>query len=479
MSCRTIAAAFLLAASLGVHAAPVRHVLLVSIDGLHALDLRNFLVGHPHSALAGLAETGIEYTNAASPPPADSFPGLLALVTGGTPEVTGVYFDVSYARRLSPAGSRCRKIGTAVAFDESMDGKNGSLDPAMLPLDPAGCKPLYPHSYLKVNTVFEVVRQSGGYTAWIDKHPVYEIVEGPSGKGLNDLYTPEIGENAEGASNGITSSTSATESYDAMKVRALIEEIDGKTHDGKKAAPVPTLFGLNLQEVNVAQKLYGYADAQGIPSGKLETVMANCDRLIGKIVSELKKKRLLDSTLLIVTAKHGNGPIDPQKLRHVDEKAIARAVGKSGAAAKITADRSALIWLDDRSKTALAARALQADGGRLGIGRLLYGDSLSLIFPQDARSPDIVVIPEAGVIYARAGDKKKAEHGGFDRDDTHVALLVSNPSLKPELVRAAVSTTRVAPTLLDALGISPDALQAVRIQGTPALPGHDWKSAAR
>jgi len=50
---------------------------------------------------------------------------------------------------------------------------------------------VYPHSYLKVNTVFEVARAAGLRTAWSDKHPAYEILNGPSGAGVQDLFTPE------------------------------------------------------------------------------------------------------------------------------------------------------------------------------------------------------------------------------------------------------------------------------------------------
>ena len=156
----------------------IQHVLMISVDGLHALDLRNFSASHPHSAMAQLTHTGVEYTQAQTVSPADSFPGLLALTTGGTPAVTGVYYDETYDRHLSPPGSDCRQIGTSVIYDESIDGPGAdvgkpALKTSLLPLDPKGCKPVYPHSYLRVNTVFEIIRQAGGHTAWIDKHPVY------------------------------------------------------------------------------------------------------------------------------------------------------------------------------------------------------------------------------------------------------------------------------------------------------------------
>ena len=473
----------------GVRVDGIERVLLISVDGMHALDLRDFSAGHPRSALARLAKTGITYTQAHTVSPADSFPGLLALTTGGTPAVTGVYYDESYDRRLSPPGSGCRRQGTSVIYDESIDAPGAesgepALNAALLPLDPKGCRPVYPHSYLRVNTVFEVIREAGGHTAWIDKHPVYEILNGPSGRGVEDLYTPEIGANFEGLEgrhgDKITASIDRTERYDQAKVGALIDEIHGLRHDGKTAAPVPTLFGLNLQAVNVGQKLAGYRDADGHPTRRLEAALAHCDGLIGEIVAALRQRKLLDSTLLIFTAKHGNGPIDPRALRHVDAHEISAVVEHSapGALAQITPDQGALIWLRDQARTATVARALERHGERLEIRRVLYGPRLALHFPSpssDSRSPDLIVIPKRGVIYAKAGNKKRAEHGGFVSDDTHVALLIANPHLHRagEVIRTPVFTTQVAPTLLACLGLSPAALEAVARQGTPVLPGVD------
>ncbi len=57
----------------------VRHVLLVSVDGLHQVDVANFVAAHPHSAFAKLANRGIQYTDAHTTTPSDSFPGLVAL----------------------------------------------------------------------------------------------------------------------------------------------------------------------------------------------------------------------------------------------------------------------------------------------------------------------------------------------------------------------------------------------------------------
>src|SRR5205085_6199971 len=83
----------------------VQRVLLISVDGLHALDLANYVRDKPHSAFAELSDRGVTYTNAHTSMPSNSWPGLLAIVTGGSPISTGVMFENSYDRSLSPPGS--------------------------------------------------------------------------------------------------------------------------------------------------------------------------------------------------------------------------------------------------------------------------------------------------------------------------------------------------------------------------------------
>src|SRR5262245_35002992 len=80
----------------------IKHVLLLSVDGMHALDLTNYVASHPNSTLAELSRHGITYTNASTPFVSDSFPGLAALLTGGSPQTTGLWYDVSFNRKLSP-----------------------------------------------------------------------------------------------------------------------------------------------------------------------------------------------------------------------------------------------------------------------------------------------------------------------------------------------------------------------------------------
>ncbi|HEY8294888.1 MAG TPA: alkaline phosphatase family protein, partial [Micrococcaceae bacterium] len=221
--------------------ADAKHVLLLSVDGLHQKDLDWYVKAHPQSALASLVDHGTSYSNAQTPVPSDSFPGMVGQLTGGNPGTTGVYYDDTYNRALLPPGTTdCKNTapGAEVAFTEAADRNPLALDagaglaglpagilsmtghpdtllnPAALPVDPASCKPVYPHQYLKVNTVFEVAKSAGLRTAWSDKHPAYEILNGPSGKGVDDLFTPEINSPAGAPFSGDWSQdNAATQQY--------------------------------------------------------------------------------------------------------------------------------------------------------------------------------------------------------------------------------------------------------------------------
>ena len=69
---------------------------------------------------------------------------------------------------------------------------------------------------------------------------------------------------------------------------------------------------------------------------------------------------------------------------------------------------------------------------------------------------------------------KRAEHGGFSADDTHVALIVSSGGLSSHVqgtvVNDAVQTTQIAVTALRALGLNPNQLQGAKAEHTQQLP---------
>ena len=522
----------------------IQHVLLISLDGMHALDFANCAKGVPIYGnqpycphLAALSATGVHYLQALTSKPSDSFPGLVAQIAGGTPRSSGIFYDVTYDRALSPPAKTtpygivggpklCPSvIGTQVGFDEEIDynylkldsGKpNGSsgingINPDYLPRDPKNsCAPVYPHTYLRDNTIFNVVKNAGGYTAWSDKHPSYDFTNGPSGDGVDDLWSPEINSipvpiptvqgckplpdpGAAQSTNAWTDSFQNIRCYDQFKVQAVLNWIDGKTHDGSVSAPVPNIFGMNFQAVSVGEKLVekslgltgGYVDVLGTPSNSLFDEIQYVDGAVGQMVAELKKQGLLDSTLIIVSAKHGQSPIDPSRVLRIPGDVATDeppsqilspgGVGPGMPVAQADEDDISMLWLTDQSQTQSFASILgmSANEDLFGQGEIFAGPSLTLQFNNpltDSRTPDIIVAPNVGVIYT-GGTAKVSEHGGFAYDDRNVLLIVSNPSYKPSTFNDQVETRQIAPTIVKALGLDPSLLSAVKSEHTETLPG--------
>ena len=479
--------------------APYAHVLLISIDGMHALDLANQVAARPNGALAALTRTGVIYPDASTPIISDSFPGLVAQVTGGGPRTTGIYYDDSYDRTLFAPGSDCKgPPGTEVAFasDIDVDSKRQDaggtigrpmtqIDPKKLPLRKTadGCTPVYPHDYLRVNTVFEVVHVHGGRTAWSDKHPAYEWLGGPSGRGLDELYAVEQDALIPGTKVATTGSFKAERDFDEMRVMALVNQMKGLDGTGTAQVGVPMVFGMNFQAVSVGQKLPkagpgdapdqkgGYTDASGVPNSGLAAQFDYVDTALGELVTGLKDNGLWDSTLVIVSAKHGQSPIDPATFQPTDDKPYEKIPGY----AFHVADDGALVWLKPEDRTGKIGDALafvERNVKLLGVGQVLTPEALTVLFADpahDNRVPDLMVGTNPGVVYTSG--KKIAEHGGLNLNDRNVLMLVSSSAIKPAHVATPVATAQIAPTILKALGFAPDELQAVSAEHTPSLPG--------
>jgi hypothetical protein len=523
-------------------------VLLLSIDGMHAVDFYNCSHGiagvnggNPYCPnMAALSRHAINYVAAVSSKPSDSFPGLAAIVSGGSPKSTGLYYDVAYDRSLDPpatttgtglAGGSCTPYGipagTTTDYDQGIDiddtllnggapgaaateGGIASIDPKKLVRDPQqGCAPVFPWNFIRTNTIFGVVHAAGGYTAWIDKHPSYSMAGGPGGKGLDDYYSPEVSSTAirlpgvttslgvscasvrdssGGAWNG---SFANIQCYDALKVAALRNQIEGKTHNGKPAE-IPALFGMNFQAVYIGQSVVepgvgkgGYQNAAALPSSQLLQEIEFVDASIGDIVSALKNAGIQEDTLLIITAKHGESPIDTSLYVADGSNTPATLLGSAipfsesplnttGIGA--TEDDVSVLWLNRGASVTDAVSLLESNAAAIGLGQIYYGPTLALNYNvggldpgQDPRTPDIIVTPNVGVTYS-GSTTMNGDHGGFAHDDTNVVMLVANPRFRAATISATTTTTQVAPTILKALGLDPTALDAVREEGTAVLP---------
>ena len=410
---------------------------------MHALDYENCVANGTCPHLARLGETGVTYTRTSTSKPSDSFPGLMALVTGGTPKTVGAYYDVAFDRVLAPP---------------AVDTGNG------LEHGPCGCELEHRGASRCKDGVGAVL---------------HTAVPDPNGGAWTDSFVN-------------------IQCYDQLKVNAVLNWIDGRTHLGTGRAPVPTIFGMNFQAVSVGQKLIengrkgGYTDAAGTPTGDMQSEISFVDGAIGQMVAELSSRGLLESTALIITAKHGQSPIDTHRFFPIPGHSGTNGVSPSALlsgflpASEIggigpTEDDVSLLWLTHSSDTAAAVDVLEANSAAAGIGQIFAGPSLETMFNRpglpstggDPRTPDIILQPNAGVVYT-GSSKKQAEHGGFAHDDTNVIMLVSHPGLRARTITSFVETTQVAPTILRLLGLDPNSLSAVRKEGTPVLPGLDF-----
>lgn len=540
-----------------------KHVLLISIDGMHALDFQNCAQHNTCPNLAALGRTGINYTRTSTSKPSDSFPGLMAIVTGGTPKTVGAFYDVAYDRVLAPPsnpagtwnglnGGTCtpgqangtrteyeegvdydpsQLTGGSPAYTNPIDGGWKSIDPTRLPRDPYNnCNPVYPWNFIRANTIYGVIHKAGGYTAWSDKHAVYAAVSGPTGtstpSNVDDYYAPDVNSNivplaglktaylnddcSTLVNNGDawTDHFLAIRCYDQLKVNAVVNWINGKTHLGERKAPVPAIFGMNFQAVSIGQKLIegkvtpgGYTDAAGDMTSYMQAEIQFVDGAVGQMVAALSSQHLLEQTTIIITAKHGQSPIDVNRNVRIPGPPGTPGTSDGYSPASYlqaylpdsefnqigpTEDDISLLWLNHSSDTSTAVGILETAGTTAGIGEIFYGPSVTTMFnapgippagpccaysgSADPRSPDIIVQPNVGVVYS-GSQKKHAEHGGFAHDDTNVMLLVSNPRLAAKTVTTFVETTQVAPTILRILGFDPNQLEAVRAEGTAVLPG--------
>ena len=560
---------------------PTKHVLLISVDGMHQSDLNWYITKHPRSALAELTHHGVEYTNALTSNPSDSDPGGTALMTGGNPKSTGIYYDVEYSHKVDEPGATCvpghAATGGDVIYDSPDDAlanvpdfvnpangsfpsfdENGSVYPggvdknpakimalknnassfnfATFPVDPATCKNISPWDYLGDNSIFQVIHKAGLRTAWSDKHAVYMSFNGPgsNGKSIDDYFGPEIDSQAV-MPNGVpypqdddwAHIDAATKQYDGYKVQAILNEINGRNHAGTVHTGVPAIFGMNFQAVSVAEKLkltpttlikhadgsystsapqaggYQWVDGKLVPGPVLSSALDYVNAQIGRMVAQIRKDGLAGSTTVIITAKHGQSPQDPNKIVTIKDGPIIDAINAAWAATHPSNDKLIVagtdddLWqsyLSDNSQTAddfvkdyLWNHTASGFTTKLvngawvntpvtvqhsGLAQIWAGSQAAAFFGvpvDDGHYPDVFGKVQTGVIYAKPS--KLAEHGGMNTGDRHVLMIVDAPGFAHSVRTTSVETTQVAPTILSLLGLNPAQLRAVRVEGTRVLPG--------
>lgn len=471
----------------------------------------------------------------------DSFPGIMALLTGGTPKSHGIYYDVHYNRDLwpgpnsqassynAPGPANCTpgtkpagNPGTETDFDETLDkdmtnwlgGGTGSwdgIDPTTLPVN-ATCYPVYPHSRARVNNIFELVRAKGKVTCWADKHPAYDLVRGPSGTGVVDLFTPEQEAPYSDGSNktfpAYKLSPDLNKVWDGLHTAAIVNWMKGMNWNATAALDaVPTVMGANYQIVSVAQKFVnntanmakhncptpgtavcptpggkpsvsgGYESDGLTPNYVLQDALNFADNQIAQMIAAAMTAGIYQNTAFVITAKHGQAPMQSSTLKFYDDGAVFQdGLNNAGFPVALEmSDDASFIWLKNQSQAVAAAAYLNSQGAAVGIQKAYAGAELQALGwlgnpLNDAQTPDIAVLVVPGTVYAGHATKA-AEHGGFNKADLNVALLVSRPTILARKVsQAPVKTRDVAPTILAMLGYDYSGLQACGIETCSVLP---------
>src|SRR5262249_32758090 len=153
---------------------------------------------------------------------------------------------------------------------------------------------------------------------------------------------------------------------------------------------VPNLFGMNFQAVSVGQKLIegsvsgGYLDNTGRASAALNDEIEVGDAGIGQMGEELKKQDLFNSTLIIVTVKHGHSPNEPHQVMKIKGNSPANILHSflpasedpTGNNIGPTEDDISLLWLANSNLTTSAVAMLEANAPAAGIGEIFSGPAL-------------------------------------------------------------------------------------------------------
>jgi arylsulfatase A-like enzyme len=222
------------------------------------------------------------------------------------------------------------------------------------------------------------------------------------------------------------------------------------------------------------------------PNSGLLAALHATDAGIGRMVTELQNQGLADSTLIIISAKHGNSPIDLSTLFRVPVAtltSIVNSVATGLLAIPPVADTGPLVWLTPAGQARIddimaAFNASIGSGNPAHISGVLAKGDLAAIFADpltDVRAPDLILLPIPGTLYSLTSSKI-ADHGSFNEDDVHVALLVSNPTLPNKTIDDPVETRQIACTILKALAMECDGLQSEQIEPSKFLPNSNHKN---
>ncbi|HZU14450.1 MAG TPA: alkaline phosphatase family protein [Chloroflexota bacterium] len=245
----------------------------------------------------------------------------------------------------------------------------------------------------------------------------------------------------------------------------------------------PRVLLINLPGADIYGHRIGGPDAPKV----MANIVQHADQQIGRLVSHLQRRGILDQTIIVVTADHGM----VQNTYQLDDAVIKTAVKKAGGDLFFhVGGSSAYIWLrNPHDSAAVAANILSvlptlptngttpsdaitfAHYRHLVAGHYRYdpvvapGTSLSpdleaayqYLFGtfNNLSAPDIVLSYPENMI-SRAAADRHGEHGGATWGAQHVPLVISGPGVRRNFTSPFPARLMdVAPTVFALLGLNP------------------------
>lgn len=237
----------------------------------------------------------------------------------------------------------------------------------------------------------------------------------------------------------------------------------------------------------------GYTNNDTMPSVVLQSALA----FVGNRLGELVKTVSPPNTVVAVSAKHDQSSNSRADLTIIDDGdmtdafnraweeyvAMYKDTTRSHLVAHTMDDDGALLWLSDRSPTALhsAKQSLLGHSGTgLGSGvagnvvvkpltqvdanRFTPGEEVADFFsaePSDDRVPGVINAVQQGTVWAGSKLPKIAERGGFHPENRHVPITAWGAGVNVGIVDGHVDTNQITPTILSESGLRLHGLQVM------------------
>ena len=243
----------------------------------------------------------------------------------------------------------------------------------------------------------------------------------------------------------------------------------------------------------------GYVTVNGlqVPGPLLQSALDYVNNALQRMADTIQADGEAGSTAIILTAKHGQSPLNNNQLQRIDDGPIIAGVNAAWASSirsnptlvvQEADDDGLLWWLSDRSQAATdfvknylwthTAAAVNYAGQTItvqhsGLREIFAGQQSAHFFGvpnSDPHHPDVFGdLAGRHDLHDRLEDRRtRRRQPGRPGRSAHRLRAGHRPAWP---VSHRVETTQVAPTILKLLGLSPSSLQAVQLEGTQVLPG--------